>query len=434
MRIRRKQSSKTGVSLEEAPFAVVDVETTGFSPKLHDRVVEIAVVRIDRTGAVLGEYSTLVNPERDVGPTNIHGITATDVLNAPRFAQVLGNVAELLRDAVLVAHNARFDTTFLTSEFSLAGHSFPEIPTLCTLRLAYALEATAPRRRLGDCCERWNISLSAPHSAHENAKATAALLIQYLELARQRGDTDLERLGCRPLLFPSSWPSVAVSGSAVSRAAAREAARTEVPYLADLVARLELTDVHDADIAVYLDLLNRALEDRQLSDHEGETLFAVAKEWGLSRDSVLDAHRLYLRALVDAALADARISTSERRDLELVCRLLGFQPDVLDGLLLERAWTADPPQRTTDSLRGLTVCFTGTLRGNLDGEPIARELAQDLARRAGLVPVPSVTRRLDLLVVSDPNSMSGKAKKARAMGTRIIAESAFWNMLGIQVD
>jgi DNA polymerase III subunit epsilon len=79
------------VSLDQARFAVVDVETTGLYPSV-DRVVEIGVVVTDRWGNVQLEYETLVNPERDVGPTSIHGLTAAMVLKAPRFAEIAGDL------------------------------------------------------------------------------------------------------------------------------------------------------------------------------------------------------------------------------------------------------------------------------------------------------------------------------------------------------
>lgn len=80
------------------------------------------------------------------------------------------------------------------------------------------------------------------------------------------------------------------------------------------------------------------------------------------------------------------------------------------------------------------MCFTGTLRCIIDGASLSKKQAEDLAEKAGLIPKPSVTKELDLLVVADPDTMSGKAKKARKLGTRIIAERAFWRKLGIQVD
>ncbi len=64
---------------------------------------------------------------------------------------------------------------------------------------------------------------------------------------------------------------------------------------------------------------------------------------------------------------------------------------------------------------------------------MTRELAQQLAERAGMVVAPRVTKRLDMLVVADPDSLSGKARKAREYGVRIIAETAFWSMIGVEV-
>ena len=72
-------------------FSVIDVETTGLFPWRHDRIIEIAVVVMSPKGAVECEYETLINPERDIGPSRIHGITAGEVLRAPRFVDIAGD-------------------------------------------------------------------------------------------------------------------------------------------------------------------------------------------------------------------------------------------------------------------------------------------------------------------------------------------------------
>ena len=103
-------------------FAVLDIETTGLFPTKHDRIIEVAVVRLDGNGDPLDEFATLVNPERDVGPTRIHGISTRDVLNAPVFREIAGDIIARIAGTVLVAHNARFDCDFLWAEFArLAG-------------------------------------------------------------------------------------------------------------------------------------------------------------------------------------------------------------------------------------------------------------------------------------------------------------------------
>lgn len=87
-----------------AGYAVVDVETTGLRPSWHDRIAEIGVVLVSRDGEITGEWSTLVNPRRDLGPQAIHAIRAADVRHAPTFGQIAGWLAGLLAKRVIVAH------------------------------------------------------------------------------------------------------------------------------------------------------------------------------------------------------------------------------------------------------------------------------------------------------------------------------------------
>jgi len=102
-------------------IAVIDVETTGLYPG-KDRVVEIAVVVVTPDGKRLGEFSTLVNPERDVGPTSVHGLTAQDVYSAPRFGELAGHLISVLDGTVAIAgHNVWFDQSFLKAEFERLG-------------------------------------------------------------------------------------------------------------------------------------------------------------------------------------------------------------------------------------------------------------------------------------------------------------------------
>ncbi|MBT2248216.1 3'-5' exonuclease [Arthrobacter sp. BHU FT2] len=105
-------SSGRGYS-HDGPFAVIDVETTGFSPAKGDRVIELAIARVDKNGRIEDEYATLLNPEgRDTGAVFIHGISNDAVKNAPLFSDVLPEVLARLDGAVIVAHNAVFEEKF----------------------------------------------------------------------------------------------------------------------------------------------------------------------------------------------------------------------------------------------------------------------------------------------------------------------------------
>jgi len=93
-------------------FVVIDCETTGLGK--YDRVLEVAAITIDSaTLEVIDEYDTLINPQRDVGPVNIHGITASMVELAPSFEEVAGSLAQRVSGNVLVAHNLSFDVRML---------------------------------------------------------------------------------------------------------------------------------------------------------------------------------------------------------------------------------------------------------------------------------------------------------------------------------
>ena len=420
-------------------FCVVDVETTGFSPRLGDRVIEVATVRVRAGGEVLDEWSTLVNPSRDIGATDVHGISAGDVLGAPDFSQISGDLLERLDGAVIVAHNLRFDWGFLEAEFARAGHRLPPLPGLCTLALAHRLQPGGSHK-LAACCASQGINLTAAHEALGDARATGRLLVAYLDAACALGLVGLAALGCEPLTWPPELPALTPCGRRHPRGARAVQLEVQASYLAGLVRRLEGSPAASPDVAAYLDLLDRALEDRRVSADEANALAETAREWGLSADATREVHGSYLGSLCNAALADEVLTDAERRDLELVAQLLALSSDDLQDALGRAAGrgngetAAVPTPRSRDDLAGLSVCFTGAVSATLNGAPITRSQAERFANEAGLLVSDNVTRGLDLLVVADPDTLSGKARKARSLGTRIMAQQVFWRAIGVDVD
>jgi len=126
-----------------AGFAVVDVETTGRGQCPPERIVEIAAVRVDPDGTVRDEFDTLLRPDRPVTATWVHSIPDRLLADAPRFADVAGDLAALLEGATLVGHNADFDVGFLRAEFALAGLALP------------AVACCAPCGLSGGCTPAW---------------------------------------------------------------------------------------------------------------------------------------------------------------------------------------------------------------------------------------------------------------------------------------
>lgn len=206
-----------------------------------------------------------------------------------------------------------------------------------------------------------------------------------------------------------------------------------------------MVSCHDDDtdttkVPDYLLLIDRILEDRVIDSYEEETLVSVAEEWGLSIGQIEQAHKQYLYRLSLAALDDGVVTDSEMSDLYLVAQLLGQDSSAADRILAKAeadvasALERSDPASAEESLQGKSVCFTGKLMCTIGGENISREVAEKLAVSAGLNAASGVTKKLDVLVVADPNTQSGKAKKARKYGTRILADSVFWAKIGVSVD
>src|SRR4051794_8948925 len=173
--------------------AVIDVETTGLSPRT-DRIVELGVVLLDDRGEVEAEFETLLNPGRDVGPTDLHGIRAADVVEAPIFAEIAPYLRSLLAGRVVVAHNALFDLRFLAREFGRAGLPIDLSPSLCTMRLA-PLFFGSGTRSLQALCGFLDIPLERGHAALYDARATAELMLAML--ASDLGGGSLAGAGVR---------------------------------------------------------------------------------------------------------------------------------------------------------------------------------------------------------------------------------------------
>lgn len=153
----------------DRPLVFLDLETTGASPSF-DRITEIGLVEVDR-GEYVGEWSTLVNPGRGI-PTNIQqltGITDAMVRNAPPFSEVAEALHRRLEGKILVAHNARFDHGFLSSEFRRTGMRYqPQI--LCTVKLSRKLFPQHPRHNLDSVIERHGLVCDNRHRALGDAQ------------------------------------------------------------------------------------------------------------------------------------------------------------------------------------------------------------------------------------------------------------------------
>ncbi len=432
------------MNLENFEFAVVDVETTGLFPNGSDRILEVAVIRINGKGALLDEYVSLVNPNRDVGSTHIHGITSQQIKNAPAFKTIAGDVVSRLAGAVFVSHNVQFDFRFIKSELGRIGHEAPDVPTLCTMRLSNLLDPTLPSRKLEVCCDHFGITQEdgVQHSAYQDALSAAKLLKLCLAGKTSEDiDTILDQRIVWSVAKSAEWPILPVTGIEYLRKHASEYISSEESYIKRLVDHLPERIENPIEVSEYMEILDRCLEDRRITKGEVKLLFGTAKELGMSRDQAIKCHTGYVRDLIRLALSDDVITKSEQKDLDEVCKLLCLSDTSYMRLLQEVEEEIQLGKKTPEKLNnklqdftGNTICFTGTFTCMVDGDYATRNLASQKAEERGMIVKRGVTKSLDYLVAVDPDSMSGKAKKARDYGIRIIAEPVFWRMMGIEIE
>ena len=385
----------------EIEYVVIDTETTGTLKA--DRIVEIALVAF-KGDEVIEEWSTLINPQRDVGKTNIHGITASMVSSAPIFADVVNDIFRIINNRVLVAHNLGFDARMLIQEFSRANTQGDIGKGFCTMTAARRLLPPG-KSSLADACKEFGIKIIDAHSALGDCNMTMELFNHLFE--------------------DGQWVSPAMVDYSPDINPARILGRTAFSNKKDdALERIQAFTrkvpfpTSDEKFIAYLLLLNMAMQDLIISSEEQSELSNWSEELGISQKDVKKLHTGYLDSFIQAALRDGVITIQEREMIEKVGAALHLPVAIPE--------TAQPIKANVDNLSvGKKVCFTGEANG-FNGEQISRADLEALAAKVGLHPVNDVTKKgCDVLVAADESSMSGKAKKAKGWGIPVISVEKF---------
>lgn len=189
-----RTSAALRVSLDEAPFCVVDLETTGGRAG-PGTIIEIGAYRMVGR-KIVDSFESLVRPRGPI-PRFISGLTSISnemVAGAPPIESVLPEFRRFLGESVLVAHNAAFDHSFLDFEFRRIFGMGLRNPVLCTLRMARRLVPSLKRRRLDLLAEHFGLSTAGRHRGLGDARMAAEILSIFLEIAEKMGVARLDRL------------------------------------------------------------------------------------------------------------------------------------------------------------------------------------------------------------------------------------------------
>lgn len=129
---------------------------------------------------------SLLNPGVDPGPTHVHGLTAAMLEDQPQFADIVGDVVDVLRGRTLVAHNVAFDYSFLAAEAELTATELPVDTVMCTVELARRLDLGIDNLRLETLAAHWGVAQERPHDAFDDARVLTGILAAALDRARER--------------------------------------------------------------------------------------------------------------------------------------------------------------------------------------------------------------------------------------------------------
>jgi DNA polymerase-3 subunit epsilon len=378
-------------------FAVLDTETTGFGKT--DRIIEIGIILVDGN-EIIQEWETLINPERDISNSEIHGITSNSVSLAPTFEEIADEIASFLNGRILVAHNLPFDKRILEMEFARLDREIDLGIGFCTLR--------ATGMKLDLACEEFGIKNSNAHRALTDARATSLILNKVFA----------EDLELKPVaVFDLDVRRITRT---ISRAAIDQKFEAGHQNLRRITRNIEI-DGLTGEMLSYVDALSSVLSDFELSKDESKNLKLWAAELGLSQNQVNAAHAFFVGKIIEAANRDNYISDLEMELIDKIATILGVEKLVaIENSELNRVNTLQ---------KGIRVCFTGSAF-DTDGNPILREQLEEWAIQFELIPVASVTKKsCDLLIAADKSSMSGKTKKARDFGINVISVSEFLELI-----
>lgn len=184
------------------PVALIDLETTGGHFD-HDRITEVALLRF--AGGQISRHQWLVNPQQPISSfiTRLTGISNDMVADAPTFGELASQLLPLLRGHLLVAHNSRFDYTFLQRELARCGLPFAT-PTLCTVQLSRKLYPEYFKHNLDSLIERFDLK---PHGdGRHRAMTDVLVLAQFLELSLQQ-HAEHWLAQCQNLIRPCCLPA-----------------------------------------------------------------------------------------------------------------------------------------------------------------------------------------------------------------------------------
>lgn len=418
-------------------YAVLDTETTGFNKFSNDRMIEIGIVLLSPDLQVEGTYETVLNPHRDLGPTHVHHLSGAICEKAPNFRDIDAALLTLLNDRVIVAHNAPFDTKFLTIEFLANGKDL-DFSNNCidtVTMLKHSVKYQGHSNKLETACEFYGIKNLAAHTALSDAIATAELFIR---LASESSAEKREITKAHPFNKRHLHKSVSFHNwkgrDEISETLSKEA------NLKPFISNLHVSNLLDHDAILptvadsYLSQMHGQLVNGSYLTAQSKFIENLIKKNQLSQRQTMTLHEEYfsMRVCRFYATSNYILTPDHEHRLKALSAYLQITPanakritqqTVQDShLIIPKAQKLE----TYFSLdMGDTVVLTGEEWAVSKSELTTAFIAN------GIIPVPSVSGKVKAIICNDPHSLSRKAVRARELGVPTLSEKTITELTGI---
>ncbi len=298
--------------LDGIEYAVVSLESTGLLPG-RDRVVELSVALVRPGAGARLELTSVIDPQRPIGGTSVHGLRAEDLVDAPTFASLAPTIGSLLSGRVIVAHNAQHELRFFVDELSRVGLR-RELPHLCTMYLRCMLGGE--RLSLSDACHVERVEVGSGPGA--KAFAAAQLLGKYLDkLRRAKLSTFAELAKGHDYVFLRSLASWPVQPGELGTTASA----SPKPRPSGLGGQGTIARYQDAVLAVLADL--------DVTEAEIDSLLHLRGELGLADETVRAVHARTFALMIELVAGDEHLDEGERGQLYRIrqgLQRLGWAP------------------------------------------------------------------------------------------------------------
>lgn len=184
--MKEKMFNSSEELLDSLKFCVIDLETTGGNPDT-EKIIEVGMIKIEHR-KITEERSFLINPQKDIPDfvQKLTGIRKADVEHSPKIEEVINEIVEFIGDTILVAHNTSFDIPFLNGVLKKLQLPTMDNKVICTNIMTKYLIPDIMSSNLQYMSQIFNISHSQAHRAIEDARATALLLLKYMEIFEEK--------------------------------------------------------------------------------------------------------------------------------------------------------------------------------------------------------------------------------------------------------